>query len=93
MDKIRKRPSSVRDSRDVGGEGVQQSLLKMLEGTTVTVADKSKQGGRGTEYQVNTNNILFVLSGAFIGIDKVISQRITTSVSLTRQSSFIDHWI
>ncbi|EPZ34006.1 ClpX, ATPase regulatory subunit [Rozella allomycis CSF55] len=79
VDKIRKRPSAIRDSRDVGGEGVQQSLLKMLEGTVVTVQDKSKRNGRAEEYQIDTSNILFVLSGAFVGLDKVISQRITST--------------
>lgn len=67
VDKI-KRIGGVSSSRDVSGEGVQQSLLKMMEGTDVIVSTKDRYG-RINEVHINTKNILFVFSGAFSSID------------------------
>lgn len=76
VDKIGAVPG-IHQLRDVGGEGVQQGMLKLLEGTVVNVPEKnSPRKLRGDTVQVDTTNILFVASGAYNGLDRLISRRI-----------------
>ena len=77
VDKIARKASEMSHYKDINGEGVQMTLLKMLEGTQVKV--KNKEGNQQT---IDTTNILFIMAGAFTGIENIVRKRMNAKVLL-----------
>lgn len=83
VDKITKMRNSHYQIKDVGGEGVQQAMLKMLEGTSISVTERGNKRMRGADsVNIDTTNILFIAAGAFNGMEKVVMTRTENKVEL-----------
>lgn len=83
IDKLARRGDSASITRDVGGEGVQQAILKVIEGTVCRVPpDGGRKHPNQDMVEVDTTNILFILGGAFVGLDKIIEQRVDSGASV-----------
>lgn len=79
IDKIARKGENVSITRDVSGEGVQQGLLKMIEGTIMRVPADKRKHPKADMQEIDTSEILFICGGAFVGLDKIIGKRLSTN--------------
>lgn len=79
IDKIARKGENVSITRDVSGEGVQQGLLKMIEGTVMRVPADKRKHPKADMQEIDTSEILFICGGAFVGLDKIIDRRINAN--------------
>lgn len=90
IDKKHKKDGGGSGSRDVSGEGVQQALLKILEGTEVMVPASGKKSPQAEMVKINTKNILFIVGGAFVGLDKVVEKSLNKDAGLGFNAKVFD---
>lgn len=90
IDKKARKNDNTAAIRDVSGEGVQQALLRLIEGTTTKIKTGGRRHGNDEFVEFNTNNVLFILGGAFVGIDRVIESRLRAKSAIGFNAVIMD---